>query len=165
MTLPRRFSDSAPSQQQLLIGRRILLDTQQQTLPRLHSAVPCVTRLAALLALLPLLVDGISDLLVTALLAFTCRDIICWYLCHAVAACFRTRLVQASACVSIRQHTPSCVSIRPHTSAYVGIRQHTSAYVGIRQHTSAYVSIRQQPQVYLCHAMIASAYVSIREHT
>ncbi len=52
-----------------------------------HSAVPCVARLAALLALL---VHRTSYLLVTALLALL-RDIICGYLCHAVAACFSLR--------------------------------------------------------------------------
>jgi hypothetical protein len=83
----------------------------------------------------------------------------------------------ASAYVSIRQHTSAYVTytgrvrhlgliIRQHTSAYVSIRhiysgspppwpEVASAYVSIRQHTSEYVSIRQH----------TSAYVSIRQHT
>ncbi len=63
----------------------------------------------------------------------------------------RTRRIplDASAYVSIRQHTSAYVSIRQHTSAVVSraysdlMHLHTSAYVSIRQHTSAYVSIRQ----------------------
>jgi hypothetical protein len=38
---------------------------------------------------------------------------------------------------------PAAQSPASDATAYVSIRQHTSAYVSIRQHTSAYVSIRQ----------------------
>jgi hypothetical protein len=51
------------------------------------------------------------------------------------------------------------VSIRQHTSAYVSIRQHTSAYVSIRQHTSASARASKSPAL---QARTASASASAR---
>jgi isocitrate/isopropylmalate dehydrogenase len=92
-----------------------------------------------------------------------------------------------SAYVSIRQHMSAYVSIRQHTSAYANISIPANATtrgpsedadgsrVSIREHTLAYVSktsASQQTQqeeglqkVSTMQTALASAYVSIREHT